>query len=932
MSIIDIRTFGGEMPSASARALPANYAQKAINLMAGTAEFRPLRGPQTLTTTDSVLNPGSVVPNPKTLYRTAYKANGTVNSDLAAGWLVNGGVINAVRGQIHGSTEERTYYTGSGTPRKFGWQSGVLVDRPMGVPAPAAAPVVAHVVVDEFRTSEMEAGSAASVTHIENTLWSQTTAAMVGCDIAFTAPTTTSFGWLPHATDPTRKLLRVPMTNGAIAPGYEFVLDPTLKGVLVTAGTDFWQIEVPLFATAWSLNPVTLKAALLAIEDPVRTGVDLLTDADATFATNTAVTYFSTSAEPQAALINTALTRTRAIQNLLTTAKTGAVTSAFYASETYKKPLLNLIGDGTVVGTVTAAIHGYVYVMVGNTMWGATGNNPAVFIGGTSRYWYTAFAGYTDAIGKSLIRADLLAFIGTDAKGAKFFNYEGMAAILRTEFNGIVNQRTTESQNHYRPLIEGWITEVLAPIKAFFEPQSMAVLSYGLSGGSTAAAFTGLVSGAESALNSVTSLYTAMRQSVGILARKLYASNEVSARGLQADAAVTPIIDSRFYIATYVTDWGEESAPSPVSELLEVDQNDVVSVTIALPVGRPDITKWRLYRTNVGSTSASFQGLHEGFLYTGPSPLTFMDTYKSSELQEVCPTITWLEPDPKLGGLVGLPNGSMAGFVDNTVSFSEPYVPHAWPAEYDVTVESAIVGLGVFGQTIFVGTTGSPYFISGADAASMSVLKLESTQSCVSARSIVAVEGGVIFASPDGLCLADQSGVKVLSSGLWSSEDWEALQPSTIFAASYEGAYVFVCNSGTKCYMLGNGKLVQLDLTCSALFTDKATGALCAAVGSSIVDVMGTARRIGVWRTPLITLPSQQSLAWAKVYGDQSAGSPVTVTWYGDGALRHTLTFTNLQPQRLPAGRWLEHEVEISSTARVTRVTLASTTDELKGT
>ena len=49
------------------------------------------------------------------------------------------------------------------------------------------------------------------------------------------------------------------------------------------------------------------------------------------------------------------------------------------------------------------------------------------------------------------------------------------------------------------------------------------------------------------------------------------------------EKAVHRIIDARFYVATYVTDWGWERAPSPVSEMLEVDQNDSVTVSIAAP-------------------------------------------------------------------------------------------------------------------------------------------------------------------------------------------------------------------------------------------------------------------------------------------------------------------------------------------------------------
>jgi hypothetical protein len=55
------------------------------------------------------------------------------------------------------------------------------------------------------------------------------------------------------------------------------------------------------------------------------------------------------------------------------------------------------------------------------------------------------------------------------------------------------------------------------------------------------------------------------------------------------------------------------------------------------------------------------------------------------------------------------------------------------------------------------------------------------------------------------------------------------------------------------------------------------------------------------------------------------------VRWYGDGVLRHTATISSIDPVRLPAGRWLEHEIEIESASRVTKVLLASSTQELQG-
>jgi hypothetical protein len=416
---------------------------------------------------------------------------------------------------------------------------------------------------------------------------------------------------------------------------------------------------------------------------------------------------------------------------------------------------------------------------------------------------------------------------------------------------------------------------------------------------------------------------------------------------------VERVIDDRFYIATFVTDWGEESEPSEVSDLFTLDQNDTISIPLpATTTGETfaarNITKWRVYRTNVGYNTTSFQFVDELPVATTSMP----DTKKASELGEVCPTITWLQPpyrvdasstayplptsgaNPYLRGLVGMPNGIMAAFFDNTVAFCEPYVPYAWPVEYQISTEFPIVGLGVFGQTLFVGTTGNPYFISGADSASMSAQKLDSNQACVSRKSIAVVEGGALFASPDGLCVASNNGVQVISAGLYTREDWQALSPGTMFAADHENIYYLFYNNGTKgclAFDLVSKKLGRVELQADAVFVDRITDTMYVANGTSISAVFGAGtRRTGKWKSGVLNVPAPTGFAWLKVLGDQSAPVPVTVRWYGDGVLRYTATVTSITPVRLPAGKYTDHEVEIESMARVTSLVLTSSTAELQ--
>lgn len=408
--------------------------------------------------------------------------------------------------------------------------------------------------------------------------------------------------------------------------------------------------------------------------------------------------------------------------------------------------------------------------------------------------------------------------------------------------------------------------------------------------------------------------------------------------------------ENRFYVTTYVTDWGEESAPSDVSAWHSAGYRDWVNITAPTqPSGRTDIIGWRLYRGNVGTQQAQFQlvtiestdeqaakaahvsGVFDRFVFG--SGLVFKDKVPSDRLGEVLPTATWLPPPAELKGLVTMPNGILAGYVGNTIHFCEPFVPYAWPAEYQVTVDSRITGLGVFGQTLFVGTEANPYFVSGADPATMSAQKLETNQACVSRRSVASVQGGVLFASPDGLCAADSSGVRLLTQGVFTREEWQALSPSTMVGIEHESIYYLFHSGGCLTFDMTSKKLGRVaGLTgVTAAFVDRLDDRLYVVIANQILPFnAGSTRLTGKWKSGKMTLPAQAGLSWLKVYGDQTVDAPVTVKWYGDGALRHTATVNNLEAQRLPPGRWLEHEVEIESQARLTRVVMAGSLQELQ--
>ncbi len=391
---------------------------------------------------------------------------------------------------------------------------------------------------------------------------------------------------------------------------------------------------------------------------------------------------------------------------------------------------------------------------------------------------------------------------------------------------------------------------------------------------------------------------------------------------------VDRLVDSRVYRATYVTDWGEESAPSDVSVLVNVDQNDTVTISIPAPPAGRNITKWRLYRSNTGTASAAYQFVAEYDIGT----LSVTDSKKGEQLGDVLKTEGWFEPPAGLAGLVAVPNGIMAGFVGNTVCFSDPYHPYAWPIEFQVTLPYPVVGLGVIGQGVLALTRGGVYLLTGADSSQMTAQEIDSGQACVNPRTIVSMDAGVIFATPDGLCFCEGTSVRLLTEQHITREDWRALGLSdpAAFAVEHEGCYFIFSATGCWVFDLASNQLMNVGVIATAAWTDKVTDTLCAAVGNRIHGLfIGAGKRTGKWRSKLATLPAQAPLAWITVASNFEAG-PVTVRWFGDGVLRYTATFTSIEPQRLPPGRWLEHQVEVESQSRVTLVFLASSTRELQ--
>jgi hypothetical protein len=263
--------------------------------------------------------------------------------------------------------------------------------------------------------------------------------------------------------------------------------------------------------------------------------------------------------------------------------------------------------------------------------------------------------------------------------------------------------------------------------------------------------------------------------------------------------AVTTVATS--YVYTFVNDLDQESGPSEASST--VLRPDGISITVTTPTTVPSgisddygVETKRIYRSVTGATGTVFRFVAEIPL----AQADYVDVLSDEQLGEVLITELWALPPDDMRGILALPNGIMVGFSKNQLCFSAQNYPHAWPVEYRLNTDTAIVGIGNIDNTVVIGTESFPYLATGNDPAAYSMSKLEVPQACVAKRSVAYLTGiGVVFASPDGLLAITGNGqVRNLTSSIFTRRQWQDLAPETLTAVAHDDIYFFWYGEGLR--------------------------------------------------------------------------------------------------------------------------------------
>ena len=352
--------------------------------------------------------------------------------------------------------------------------------------------------------------------------------------------------------------------------------------------------------------------------------------------------------------------------------------------------------------------------------------------------------------------------------------------------------------------------------------------------------------------------------------------------------------------------------------------------------------------------------------YWGDGTYNFTDDFNYRSLLNILNSNEYDPPPETLTGITVIQNNIMVGFVGNDIYFSEPNKFHAWPDKYKISLEYNVVGMVALGSDLLVMTEGYPYTISGSDPAVMTTSRYSTNYPCLSKRSIVQTDAGVMYATHEGLALASYvGGVQIATVAAHSPDTWNiALNPSTIVGTFYDSMYFASHSTGSFIYRKGQdpqaiGDFVNHAPIFTATWFDPQTGFLYYVTGTNgdIVrwDDPGQPNSQYMWKSKVFVSQEPFNMGAARVVADYSSTmiSPIwvnyDVTWalsniawdviepiefrlYANKALLFSTTRDNSDVFRLPSGYKTDtYEVEVSGTVRVRSIHLGETPLSLKG-
>lgn len=410
----------------------------------------------------------------------------------------------------------------------------------------------------------------------------------------------------------------------------------------------------------------------------------------------------------------------------------------------------------------------------------------------------------------------------------------------------------------------------------------------------------------------------------------------------------------RQYYYTLVDPFGFESAPSLPSEPIYA-HNDQAVVISGISANFPSYTiaHIRLYcavtQLDYGDPKADYDA---SFLLV--DELTFGTTsyihQPHTAYGEVCLTEEYEPPADQIADLQYCGNGQLGGLVGDELWLSEPLKPHAFPEAYRYGRFHGKPMRFLCGEKAgYILTDSRPAVIEMESPCTTqgcrAVSQLEETLPIISRQSACLYNGACFYASKDGLVMLAGNQAKVITTALYTQDQWQALAPWTMIGVVHDGYYFGFTESHSIRFKVPDSIHQEAQIETLTTLTIRPT-----AVYRSDQDELFFATADGIyqwnngedwkrfkWRGKLQNFAGYNAMTAYKLVQD-FAETQVKHTAYkrhqgelvAEAVILGDKTVTDSRPHRLKAGyATLQIEVEISGTGEVYEYHLAGSVSEL---
>ena len=220
----------------------------------------------------------------------------------------------------------------------------------------------------------------------------------------------------------------------------------------------------------------------------------------------------------------------------------------------------------------------------------------------------------------------------------------------------------------------------------------------------------------------------------------------------------------------------------------------------------------------------------------------YIDFQKADALIDIQPIEVTITPEASVEGLIENANLFFA-FKGSRLYVSDYGNPNSWPETGFIDFDQAITGLGTLGSELVVFTEYGIHRVFGTDPTNLKKVEIPSTDGVKAgaSKTITKFQGGLLYASLNGICFYNGRGVQRITQNLLSSFSLPHATAANNSGGYYNDVYYLLGTSGTgyKIDLKSGVKLSRTTLTAANLFFKASDNTLYADTGK-IGDPTGT--------------------------------------------------------------------------------------------